>query len=337
MLKGKLHYLYLPVIGILMLGVLGCEDLLEDALDIEVDLNEPLFNGTYEESVTQVNVASNLIVHNAGGKVMKVSGFGSADFTVEDTRKLLYSLDFGDVTIDGNIYNASSAVETIAFYFSAVSGLSDPVADGAAMIFSADLAPGDNVIAESLADGLDGLNESDTAVISNLKDFFIANQGQGTYTVYAVIADGAEGVTVNSFVLDIGAVFIQTESFTSDSLDKYSTENAQLDEGYIEGAVTNNGTEAATFKIYLGETGGEYPPANQLVASKEGVASGATFTMSSENKSEYMVNTAYLDEQLTQLSNGTTASLEVNLYIYSGADVNVTLSSSVRGTLTVGN
>lgn len=337
MMKQVKTFWFPVILAVLMLGAIGCEDMLEDALSVETEIDEPLFNGSYNEPVTTVDVAAGLTVSNSAAKAAKASGFGSADFTVTDTRKLLFSLDFGSVTVSGDIDNSSSETQTITFYFSAVSGLSDPVADGAVMIFSADLASGANAIDESLTDGLNGLNQTDAEVAANLETFFSANQGLGTYTVYAVIADGAGDVTVNAFTLDVGAVFIQTESFTSDSLEKYTSENAQLDEGYIEGSLTNNGAEAATFKIFLGETGGAYPPADQLVASKENIAAGAAYAMSENNKNDYMVNAAYLDEQLTQLSNGSVSSVEANLYIYSAADVNVTLSSSIRGTLTLGD
>ncbi|NQT25421.1 hypothetical protein HQ585_08700 [candidate division KSB1 bacterium] len=337
MFQGTKHYWLLAVIAVLLIGVLGCENLLEDALNVEVDMNEPLFNGTYNEPVTQVNVASNLTVSNSSAKVAKASGFGSANFTVDDTRKLLFALDFGSVTIEAEILNESATVETITFYFSTEPSLSDPVTGGASLIFSEDLAAGSNSIDESLTDGVNGLNQTDAVVVSNFKDFFSANQGQGTYTVYAVIADGADNVTVTSFILDIGAVFIQTESFTSDSLEKYASENAQLDGGYIDGSVMVNGSAVTTFKIYLGDTGGLYPPANHVVASKEGIAAGATYIMAEANKSDYMVNQSYLDETLTALSNGSVSSVEANLYISSEAAVNVTLISSVRGTLTLGN
>jgi len=338
MYNVKTHYFILAVITLLLVGVMGCEEALQDALGIEVDVNEPLFNDTYNASVTRISVASNLIVSNNSVKAMKVSGFGSADFVVEDTRKLLFSLDFGSVTVEGDIVNSSSTVETISFYFSTDPGLSDPVSGGADLIFSEDLAPGSNVINESLTDGVSGLNQPDATVTANLKAFVGANQGQDvTYTVYAVISDGAEDVTINSFTLDIGAVYLQTEIFTSDSLDKYSSENAQLEDGYIEGSVTVNGSAVTTFKIYLGDTGGLYPPASQIVAGVENVGPGSTFAMSKSNKAEYMVNETLLNEKLTQLSNGTVSSVEANLYIYSGASLNVTLNSAIRGTLTLGD
>jgi hypothetical protein len=332
MVNVKKHYWIFAVIAVLVLGVTGCEELVEDALDVEVDMNEPLFNGTYNEPVMQVNVASNLVVSNSDAKAMKVSGFGSADFSVADTRKLLFSLDFGSVTLEADIVNESSTVETLSFYFSINSGLSNPITGGASLVFSEDLASGANALNESLTDGVNGLNQTDAVVTDNLENFFSANQGLGTYTVYAVIADGAENVTVNSFILDIGAILIRTESFTSDSLEKYSSENAQLEGGYIDGSVINNGSVPALFKIYLGDTNGQYPFPGQVVASPP-----PTYPMTQPNKSDYMTNEAYLDEKLTELSNGTVSSVEANLYIYSGAAVNVTLNSSVRGTLTLGD
>ena len=334
MFKLKMHHLFCVLLAVLIIGVMGCEELIQDALeDVSVDVDEPLFNGTYTEPVTKVNVTSDLLVSNGSAKAMKVSGVGSDDFSVEDTRKLLFSLDFGSVIIEGDIVNSSSTVESISFYFSTNPSLTDPAAGGD-LIFSKDLAPGINTLIESLNDGSDGLNQPDATVVASLKAFVSDNQGQpANYTVYAVIPDGADDVTVSSFDLNIGAVYIQKETFTSDSLEKYSSENTQLEDGYIEGSVTVNGSAATTFKIYLGDTGGLYPDPSQIVAGKDNIGSGSTFTMSKANKGEYLVNETLLNEKLTALSEG--ESVEANLYIYSSADVNVTLNSSIRGTLTL--
>ena len=46
MFKVKMHYLFLTLIAVLIIGVMGCEELLQDALNVEVDFMQGLIPTT---------------------------------------------------------------------------------------------------------------------------------------------------------------------------------------------------------------------------------------------------------------------------------------------------
>ena len=321
MRRFVLTFLGFVLTGFLILGM-ECQQLLDEALEVEVDVEERLFSGPVSGGIQTIPIVTGLELTKGAAFVGKPAGFAETSFPVADVGALVAAFEGGGGAFTGTVRNNGSDPVTLGIYFSATSGLTDP--ETQASFIASLVLPAAGV---TVLDGLDDFDQGGSTVAANVAAFFRAHPHLTTVYVYLTAEDGSTvDVMVETLSVVLGAVAHERYVFQSDSLNQYADSVQEIQDGYISGTVTNNGEGPVTIRVFVGRVCGGSPPAADLVL-QETVGPGQTVTIRTENSQQ-------VEESIQRLIDG--EDVECNFFAMSPNAIDVMVSAlDLRGRVLV--
>jgi len=315
----------------LLIVLVGCEQLLEEALTRDISFEEPLFDSeTATGGENTIPIVTNQQLTKGSTCLPKTLGFVVISVTPPDVALFSVVASSGKADITGTLVNNDTNPVVFKIYFGHSGVLVDPQTE-AAFIASVNLAGSETKI----LGGFEDFDESRESITSNLGAFFSAHPGLTTIYVY-LMGEGSQSVNIAveslAFVLR-PSYHVQRTLQPSEEYTQYVDQIQEVTEIQLSGSATNNGVGSATLSLFVTPVSGS--------ASWEGKVAEVTInpgeTVLFENWSGLLT-----DEELERLEGciehlvDPGEAIRGDLFLMSDSDLNVEIVSLVlEGTITV--
>lgn len=304
--------------------IMGCQELLDDALTEEVPISQSLVKNVQVRSVIPVIVNPKVLKPSSmkgPSTLMKTMTDTSIELS-PDNPELFTELILKDAMRLIGDGDPNGSTGDFGIYFDPSDGLSDPKSSA-------------TVITEF---NLTGLSTIDINEGPSMKPFFQSNPDIATFYLYLDHSNGTAEITINSlkFVLD-KPILIEKVIYQDTSV-SYSEVEGILNVK-IAGSVTNNGVSVVDFTISVEANNGSYVGDWEGVILTSEIAPGATLTFG-DLETDPTFQQANLEDALAYLSEVSDPSiggdLKATVGLNSVSDIIVDIASlDVTGTAQV--